>query len=125
MQNVAFGWCAITALGNYDYTKGGHLILWDLGLVIEFPPGSTILIPSACVKHSNVSIGDDETRFSIVQYAAGEIFHWSGRIFDGVQSFKYDTRAAKKAGKERAEYFVGLFSTEEELKKMYTERAKQ
>ncbi|KAJ7175602.1 hypothetical protein C8R46DRAFT_1214071 [Mycena filopes] len=25
--NLAFGWCAITVLGDYDYTKGGHLIL--------------------------------------------------------------------------------------------------
>ena len=36
--NLPFGWCAITALGNYDYKKGSHLVLWDLGLVIEFPP---------------------------------------------------------------------------------------
>ncbi|KAJ7156364.1 hypothetical protein C8R46DRAFT_1226585 [Mycena filopes] len=23
--NLAFGWCAITALGDYDFTKGGHV----------------------------------------------------------------------------------------------------
>jgi hypothetical protein len=45
--NLAFGWCAITAFGNFDPTCGGHLVLWDMKLVIEFPPGSTILIPSA------------------------------------------------------------------------------
>src|SRR5882762_4619472 len=45
--NLPFGWCAITALGPFDPTQGGHLVLWDLQLVIEFPPGSTILIPSA------------------------------------------------------------------------------
>ncbi|KAF8195980.1 hypothetical protein K438DRAFT_1968446 [Mycena galopus ATCC 62051] len=27
--NLAWGWCAITALGNFDPDKGGHLILWD------------------------------------------------------------------------------------------------
>ncbi|KAJ7821426.1 hypothetical protein B0H14DRAFT_3471487 [Mycena olivaceomarginata] len=45
--NLAFGWCAIQALGRFDATKGGHLILWDLGLVVEFPAGALILVPSA------------------------------------------------------------------------------
>ncbi|KAF9069539.1 hypothetical protein BDP27DRAFT_1142043, partial [Rhodocollybia butyracea] len=40
-HNLTFGWCAITALGNFDPEEGGHLILWDLGLVIRFPPSST------------------------------------------------------------------------------------
>ncbi|KAJ7054565.1 hypothetical protein C8F01DRAFT_1221296 [Mycena amicta] len=52
--NLPFGWCAIQALGNFDPTKGGHLILWDLRLVIEFPPGALILIPSATLSHSNI-----------------------------------------------------------------------
>ncbi|KAJ7023089.1 hypothetical protein C8F04DRAFT_1271727 [Mycena alexandri] len=62
--NLAFGWCAITALGNYDYTKGGHLILWDCKLILEFPPGTTILIPSATIFHSNIPIGPGERRYS-------------------------------------------------------------
>ncbi|KAJ7790894.1 hypothetical protein B0H14DRAFT_2625553 [Mycena olivaceomarginata] len=66
--NLAWGWCAITALGNFDPDFGGHLILWDLGLVIRFPPGSTILIPSALVRHSNVPIRAHEERCSFVQY---------------------------------------------------------
>ncbi|KAJ7363032.1 hypothetical protein DFH08DRAFT_951238 [Mycena albidolilacea] len=32
--NLAWGWCAITALGNFNPDKGGHLILWDLKLII-------------------------------------------------------------------------------------------
>ncbi|KAJ7809608.1 hypothetical protein B0H13DRAFT_1668022, partial [Mycena leptocephala] len=43
--NLAWGWCAITALGWFDPNLGGHLILWDLKLIICFPPGSTILLP--------------------------------------------------------------------------------
>ena len=74
--NTAFGWCAITALGTYDYRKGGHLILWDLDLVIEFPPGATIFIPSAVVSHSNVTISQIERRYSVTQYAAGGLFRW-------------------------------------------------
>ena len=74
--NLPYGWCAITALGNFDYTKGGHLILWELGLVVEFPPGSTFLLPSACISHSNVAIAKHEKRFSFTQYTAGSIFRW-------------------------------------------------
>ncbi len=74
--NLAFGLCAITALGNFDYKKGGHLILWDLRLIIEFPPGATILIPSAILRHSNVSIRRGETRYSLTQYSAGALFRW-------------------------------------------------
>ncbi|PBK59481.1 hypothetical protein ARMSODRAFT_991148 [Armillaria solidipes] len=55
--NLPFGWCAITALGRFNYHCGGHLVLWDLKLVIDFPPGSTILIPLAILRHSNTNIG--------------------------------------------------------------------
>ncbi|KAJ7822840.1 hypothetical protein B0H13DRAFT_1919935 [Mycena leptocephala] len=44
--NLACGWCAITAFGDYNYTKGRHLILWDCKLILEFPPGCMILIPA-------------------------------------------------------------------------------
>ncbi|KAJ6495474.1 hypothetical protein C8R45DRAFT_1095110 [Mycena sanguinolenta] len=54
--NLAWGWCAITALGDLDPDVGGHLILWDLHLVIRFPPGSTIPLPLAIVHHSNMPI---------------------------------------------------------------------
>ena len=46
--NLPFGWCAVTALGDFDPTKGGHLVLWELDLVIEFPlgpPSSSPLLP--------------------------------------------------------------------------------
>ena len=55
--NAAFGWCGITALGSFDYKRGGHLILWDLGLVIKFPPGATIFIPSAIMSLKRPKIG--------------------------------------------------------------------
>lgn len=76
-MNLPYGWCAITPFGNFDHTKGGHLILWELRLVIEFPPGSTILLPSACISHSNVDIDQSETRFSFTQYTAGSLFRWA------------------------------------------------
>ena len=43
---------------------------------MEFPPGSTILIPSSMLLHSNTSIQPEEVQYSIVQYASGHLFRW-------------------------------------------------
>ncbi|KAJ7431293.1 hypothetical protein B0H11DRAFT_2262169 [Mycena galericulata] len=83
--NLAWGWCAITALGDFDPDKGGHLILWDLRLVIRFPPGCSILIPSAILRHSNVSIQQGEKRFSFTQYTAAGIFRF---VYNGFKTEK-------------------------------------
>lgn len=69
-------WCAVTSLGNYDHERGGHLVLWDLKLAIEFPPNSTIFIPSAILLHSNTAIGPNEHRSSITQYNSAGLFRW-------------------------------------------------
>ncbi|KAJ7882134.1 hypothetical protein B0H13DRAFT_2344770 [Mycena leptocephala] len=79
--NLAWGWCAVTALGAFDPDKGDHLILWDLRLVIRFPPGCTILIPSAILRHSNVSIQQGEMRYSFTQYTAAGIFRYVANGF--------------------------------------------
>ncbi|KAF9025706.1 hypothetical protein BDZ89DRAFT_953564, partial [Hymenopellis radicata] len=69
-------WCAITALSNFNPDKGGHLIVWDLGLIIRFPPGSSILLPSALLTHSNIDICQDEERMSVVHFSAGGLFRY-------------------------------------------------
>ena len=76
VMNCPFGWCAIQALGRFDPTKGGHLILWELGLVIEFPPGSLILIPSAMLTHSNTPVAEGDIRASFTQYCPGGLFRF-------------------------------------------------
>jgi hypothetical protein len=94
--NLPFGLCAITALGSFDHKRGGHLVLWECRLVIEFPAGSTVLIPSAVISHCNTAIDARESRYSFTQYSAGSLFRW-------VQHrFKLDN-----------EYYSGL--TEEEV----------
>ena len=75
-QNLAQSWCSITPLGSFNPDLGGHLVLWNFRLVIKFPPGSTILIPSALLCHSNTPIQPGEERHSIVQYVAGGIARW-------------------------------------------------
>ncbi|RDX40787.1 hypothetical protein OH76DRAFT_1365679, partial [Lentinus brumalis] len=93
--NLAFGLCAVTALGDYDYKKGGHLVLWDAKLIIEFPPGTTILLPSAILRHSNVAIRPGETRYSLTQYSAAGLFRWvkcGFRSQKSAQAAGYDMR---------------------------------
>jgi hypothetical protein len=80
-SNLAQGWCSITPLGDFDPRNGGHLVLWDFGLVIQFPPGATALIPSSLIIHSNTTIQPGETRYSIVQYASGRMFRWLNNGF--------------------------------------------
>lgn len=99
--NLPFGWCGITAFGSFDPHKGGHLILWDLHLVIEFPPGSTVLIPSAVVAHSNVPISEGETRYSFTQYTAGQLFQWVANGFQTATSYKASLSPAEFAAYER------------------------
>ena len=74
--NLAYGWCAVTALGTFDHTIGGHLVLPELKLVIQFPAGSTLFIPSAMFIHYNLPIAESEARGSFTQFSAGGIFRW-------------------------------------------------
>ncbi|KAJ7432988.1 hypothetical protein B0H11DRAFT_1759520, partial [Mycena galericulata] len=104
--NLAWGWCVITALGDFDPDKGGHLILWDLRLVIRFPPGCSIFIPSAIMRHSNASIQQGEKRFSFTQFTAAGIFRF---IYNGfktekaVNESKLPQAERVQRAKERAE----------------------
>ncbi|KAE9384954.1 hypothetical protein BT96DRAFT_841357, partial [Gymnopus androsaceus JB14] len=123
--NLAFGWCAITALGNFDPDCGGHLIFWDLGLVIRFPPGSTILIPSALLTHSNTPINQGEERYSIVQYSSSGLFRW---VYNGFKSGKDFMETASPTEKRKHEEDrkarwgngLGMFSFWKDICSKYT-----
>ena len=80
-MNLAYGLCAITPLGQSDYRKGGHLVLWDLGIISEFPPGTTALIPSAAITHSNTLVSMEETRYSVTQFTAAGLFQLAENDF--------------------------------------------
>ncbi|KAJ7266114.1 hypothetical protein C8J57DRAFT_1511056 [Mycena rebaudengoi] len=100
--NLVFGWCAITALGKFDWKKGGHLILWDCKLILEFPPGTTILIPSAAIFHSNIPIGLHEKRYSFTQYTAGALFRWITHGFQSEQEYR-DSLSPEELEREKEE----------------------
>ncbi|PPQ82213.1 hypothetical protein CVT26_009203 [Gymnopilus dilepis] len=118
--NLAFGWCCITALGDFDYTKGGHLILWDLKLVVEFPPGSTILIPSSAIHHSNTRIQSGEHRYSFTQYSSGGLFRWRDNDFQTVENHRGSLTTEETASlltklSSQLSFGLSLYSTVQEL----------
>ncbi|KAJ7880725.1 hypothetical protein B0H14DRAFT_3434270 [Mycena olivaceomarginata] len=89
----------ITALGSFDPDLGGHLVLWDLKLVIRFPPSATILIPSTIIRHSNVPVAPHERRYSFTQYTAGGLFRWIQNGFQMDKAFELHATAAEKAAR--------------------------
>ncbi|KAI0628282.1 hypothetical protein C8Q77DRAFT_1068206, partial [Trametes polyzona] len=113
--NLPSGWCAITAIGDFNPKQGGHLLLWDLNIMIEFPPGALILIPSAILRHSNTSIGEDERRYSFTQYSAGGLFRWVECGCRTQKQFTGEGGAYSITGQERWLRGVGMWSTMEEL----------
>jgi hypothetical protein len=118
--NLPFGWCGITALGDFDPTRGGHLVLWSLKLIVEFPPGSTILVPSAAIAHSNVPIGRRETRYSFTQFSAGGLFRWVEQDFQCTNAYMSKlTNEGKEDNArqqdERRKLGLSLFSTMKSL----------
>lgn len=119
-SNLPFLWCFIWALGWYNWRKGGHIILWDFKVVIEFPPGSLAAIPSGVCRHSNTRIHQDETRYSFTQYSSGGNFRWVDHDFMSEKEFASKmtaSEAEEEEDRKRARWVMGLnlFSTLEEL----------
>jgi hypothetical protein len=100
--NVSHGLCPITSAGSYNPKIGGHIVLKQPKLIIEFPPGSTILLPSSTLVHSNTPIHAGETRFSMTQYCAGGLIRWVNYGFRTAKSL-----LEEKGGKERIEAING------------------
>ncbi|KAJ6512715.1 hypothetical protein C8R45DRAFT_812004 [Mycena sanguinolenta] len=117
--NLPFGWCAVQSLGNFDAEKGGHLILWDVKLVVEFPAGALILLPSATIAHSNIPVQDGNERISFTQFTSGGLFRYVNNGFRTQDQLaeedrvEYEQRMQLK--ETRWEDGLKLFSTVEEL----------
>lgn len=94
--NLSFGLCALTALGNFNYQEGGHLILHTLKKVVEFPLCSTILLPSTAVEHANSPIASHETCYSIAQYVSGGLFHWVAHDFKAAKALNSTKKGKAK-----------------------------
>ena len=125
-MNFAAGWCAVTALGFYDYKKGGQIVFEELKLIVDFPPGSTMFLPSALLTHFNLAVDGEERRFSIVRYIAGGLFMWVASGFRTQKQFKADDPLGKAQFDAEANVRAGLyacyFPTKEQVDKLRTVR---
>lgn len=117
--NDPVNWCHITALGRYDHTKGGHIILYNLRLVVEFPPSASILIPSAIVPHGNVPIQEGEVRLVFTQYCPGGLLRWVDAKFQTLKTLGQSDPVAKADFnarlEQRTQSAVRYFSRWDEL----------
>ena len=80
-SNLACGICFASPFGKIDYKKGGHLILHELKLVLEVPPGSFVFFPSGLITHENIPISEGELRQSITGFTPGSLFQWADNGF--------------------------------------------
>jgi hypothetical protein len=103
LKNLAWGLCAVTAFGNFDPDTGGHIIFWEIKKVVRFPPGSTVLLPSAVARHSNVAVREHEERMSLTQFSAASLFRWVdygfrsvGRYIEAIGNFVFQQRTEER-----------------------------
>ncbi|KAF8056698.1 hypothetical protein FPV67DRAFT_1456799 [Lyophyllum atratum] len=96
-HNSPHGLCPVTALGKFNPKQGGHLVLFDLKIAIEFPPGSTILLLSGLLRHGNTAIQPGEQRYSITQFCAGGLVRYVRYGFCTAQSILRDHPKTGKA----------------------------
>jgi hypothetical protein len=117
--NVPFGWCAVTAMGRFDPTMGGHLVLWDMKLVIEFPPAATILLPSATISHSNIPVQEGDERGSFTQFTPGGLIRYVDNGFrterELAEEDPEEYHRLSELKNSRWEFGISLLSTVEEL----------
>lgn len=117
--NLAHGWCSIISLGDYNYKLGGHLVIWGIKVILEFPPRHIVQMPSASLPHSNLPIRAQETRSSITTYTAGGLFRHVAYGFRKEEHFAAQDPvgfAKMKAAKgERWAAAIDMFSKHNEL----------
>lgn len=94
-KNVANGYCAVIAGGDYNPRISGHFIMVEPRIVLEFHPGDVIFIMSALITHGNAPILAHETRFSWTWYTAGGLVRWRAAGYRSVKSLV--TREEKAA----------------------------
>ena len=102
-------------------------MLVEAKLIIEFPPGRSIIIPSACITHGNLPICKSENRISMTQYTAGGLVRWLDYGCRSAEKFKKHDRKGKKAmddkGDERWRDGIKMYSTILELKELWSSKA--
>jgi hypothetical protein len=103
--------CAVTAFGHFNPDTGGHFVLYDLKLFFRFPPGTTVLLSSAGIRHGNTPISPEETRYSFTQFCPGGLMRWVAYGCKPAGQFsKKDRENMDKQAEEGWEKQLGRFS---------------
>ncbi|KAE9387294.1 hypothetical protein BT96DRAFT_960422 [Gymnopus androsaceus JB14] len=105
--NLVFLMCSIVCMGHFDHTRSGLLITWSLGLVFEFPAGTAMYIPSACVAHSNTPIDPHERHHSMAFFIPAGLARWFHNGFCSDKDFTEHTSPGLL--KEWKEYRANLW----------------
>ncbi|KAK7053549.1 hypothetical protein R3P38DRAFT_2500714, partial [Favolaschia claudopus] len=106
---------AITFLGRYDHTCGGHIIFPDINMLFEVPVGSTYLIPSGARSFNFTAIRKKEYRYMFRQFVSAGVLRWvekGGRTdaeFD-VNASVEERAAWMKMRSERGKSSLKMFS---------------
>ncbi|KAJ6462539.1 hypothetical protein C8R45DRAFT_841518, partial [Mycena sanguinolenta] len=67
---------AVTSIGSYDHTTGGHILFEDDGGMIELPPGTTVLFAGGAKRHKFAPVGKLENRFLFRQFCSAGVLRW-------------------------------------------------
>ena len=119
--NHPFGWSATQALGQFDPTKGGQLVFWELHLVVQFPPGALVLHPARMITITTTPVNEGETRTSITQYMPASLLQYVESAFRSAKELKtYNAEINPediKSGPDKWRMGLNLFTTLYELPK--------
>ncbi|KAJ2912263.1 hypothetical protein MD484_g8157, partial [Candolleomyces efflorescens] len=129
-SNYPSSWCAIQPLGRFNPKRGGHLYIKELKIFIQFPTGSTILIPSALLTHGNTPVQDGEVRLSFTQFCPGGLIRWVDNDFQTQRSLQKRLSRSKfaermKLKETRWEEGLEKIPTLAQLQKKYAESSKK
>ncbi|KAI0087658.1 hypothetical protein BDY19DRAFT_892703, partial [Irpex rosettiformis] len=87
-MNKMNGICPVFNTGTFDPVKGSYIVFPQLRVVMEFLPGTLVLISSVTLVHGNTSIQEDEEQKSITFYTASELFRWAKYGFQTEEDFQ-------------------------------------
>ncbi|KAG6915875.1 hypothetical protein DXG01_009452 [Tephrocybe rancida] len=66
-QQECRGLSAMTPIGNYNYKLGGHIVFYELKLIVEVVPGTTLFVPTGLLSYGTMDIQESEERMTITQ----------------------------------------------------------
>lgn len=115
------GLCGITPIGQFDHTRGGHIVLHEAKLIVECPSTCTFYIPSATCTHYNTPLADpeNETRMSIIHYSSAGLFRlveYDGLTMAAMKQSDFDTWQQKEnEGEDRVEALLKMYTRYDEF----------